>query len=151
MAMKIRAVIMKPDHRNDIFFVAPKKLEGKKFTHAEHGYVINDDHFQLTTDRPWYFLWLFKRYHTTYYYAMGHPKPLPVPNFNMNGDAGDGAVYGEELAAIFNPWFYRTIAAPVRDMWQQIQFYISVGTLLGVIYIAWTMHESGQTPTGESP
>ena len=152
MGLKTRIVIMKPDHRNDIFILKKKQLEGKKFVRGNVAYLINDDHFQITTDAPWYRLWLFKRYFATYYYAEGQTNPLPVPAFknlfNSQADHFKGLIDGEELAALFNPWFYRTIAAPVRDVFSQIMFYMNLATLLLVAYIAWQMwHGNGQEAT----
>lgn len=138
MGLKLRIVIMNPDHTNDIFMLKKKKLVGKMFAKGDEEYLINDSHFQLTHSRPWYFLWLYKQYHTTYYYAKGSPNPLPVPLFN--GARESTGTQSEELAALFNPWFYRTIAAPVRDVWQQIEFYVSVGTLIGVLYLCWQLY-----------
>jgi len=148
MGMKTRIVIMKPEHKNDIFILKKKRLEGKKFVHNNVAYLINDDHFQITTDAPWWRLWMFKRYFTTYYYTEGQTNPLPVPSFKhlFEGQHNKfkGLVDGEELAALFNPWFYRTIAAPVRDIFSQIMFYINLATLLIVVYIAWqTYHGDG--------
>jgi hypothetical protein len=141
MGMKTRIVIMKPEHKNDIFVLKKKMLEGKKFQRNNVAYLINDDHFQITTDAPWWRLWMFKRYFTTYYYAEGQTNPLPVPSFKSlyagQHEAYKGLVDGEELAALFNPWFYRTIAAPVRDLFSQIMFYINIATLLIVVYLAW--------------
>lgn len=138
MGLKLRIVVMNPDHTNDIFMLKRKKLEGVAFQRGTEKYIIDDDSFQLTTSRPWYFLWLYKQYHTTYYYARGSPNPLPVPHFKpMRESSG---VESEELAALFNPWFYRTIAAPIRDAWAQIEFWVNVGTLIGVLYIAWNLY-----------
>jgi hypothetical protein len=147
MGLQTRIVVMRPDHRNDIFVLKPKKLEGKKFTHKNCAYLINDEHFQITTDAPWWRLWMFKRYFTTYYYVQGQTNPLPVPSFN--GTIVKGGIDSEELAAIFNPWFYRTIAAPVKDLWAQIQFYISIATLLGVLFTAYKLYSMpAAAPTG---
>ena len=164
MSLKIRIVIFKPEHKNDIFILRKKKLEGKKFTRDNCAYFLNDDHFQITTDAPWYRLWMFKRYFATYYYAQGQAQPLPVPLFKgmrVEEETGkwtveDGAkgltsqLSSEEVAAAFNPWFYRTIAAPVRDLWEQLQFYIGVGTLLGVVYIIWRLHEDAGGAAAEA-
>lgn len=159
MGMKTRIVIMKPEHKNDIFILKKKMLEGKKFNRNNCAYLINDDHFQITTDAPWWRLWMFKRYFTTYYYAEGQTNPLPVPAFKAlyagQHEAFKGLVDGEELAALFNPWFYRTIAAPVKDLFTQLSFYMSLGTLLMVAYIAWETFQgrgdAATTATGTAP
>ena len=149
MGLKTRIVIMKPDHRNDIFILKPKKLEGKKFTHNQFAYFINDEHFQITTDAPWWRLFMFKRYFTTYYYVEGKANPLPVPVFKDT--MIKGGVDSEELAALFNPYFLRIIAAPVQNMWDQIQFYLSVGTLVGVAYLVWQISQQGHAAAPATP
>jgi hypothetical protein len=137
MHLKTRIVVMKPEHHNEIFILKKNQLEGKKFTHKDRAYLINDDNFQLTTGRKWWTAWLVKEYYATYYYAEGNVNPLPVPTFKEL--ITKSGVESEELAALFNPWFYRTIAAPTRNAWEQIQFYMNIATLLGVAFLIYKL------------
>ncbi len=139
---------MKPDHQNEIFILNKKKhqVNGKQFTYDQRAYTIDDDHFQLSTGRKWYKLWIQKEYYATYYYACGAVNPLPVPAFK--DVITKSGVEGEELAALFNPWFYRTIAAPTRNAWEQIQFYMSLATLLGVAFLIYKLVMSPHDPAG---
>lgn len=144
--LKIRAVIMRPEHTNDVFIIKPKMMvNDKMFKRGNANYMLNDDHFQITWDKPWFMLWLFKRFFTTYYYTLNKPQPLPVPNFEAN-TANPDLVDGEQLAAIFEPWMWRVIAGPIRDTWDQMVFYIQVATAVGVAYLVWIQLQG--PPTG---
>lgn len=155
MSMKLRAVIFRPQHTNDIFTIKKKLMVNE--THFRRGncqYELNDDNFQVTTDQPWWRLWTFKRYFTTYYYAQGKPKPLPVPLFEELGApeaSGLDLVDGEALANMFEAWLWRTIAAPVRSVLDNMQFYISMATLAGVAYLVWTQLHPGTAPPPTPP
>lgn len=54
-------------------------------------------------------------------------------------DVIDMGVTGEELAAIFNPWFYRIIA-PVNKLREEITFYMLIGLCLAVAYVIYMLH-----------
>lgn len=111
---------------------------------------------------------LFRRYFTTYYYRQGMSTPIPVPFFDeitdkvskhdyeittgKNGDTKtetistadykrivDNGVSGEELAAIFNPWFYRTIAPQVKDLWDYLTQIITFATAAGLVYVIYIL------------
>lgn len=150
--MKVKAIIMRADRTNDVIVVPKKKIEGKTFRHKNVTYFLHPDRFQVT----WKWAWGRKWYYSTYYYTEGISNPLPVPDFkkvvNPDGTISfpkvmDNGIAGEELAAIFNPWFYRIIAAQAKNTWEQVQFYISIGTLLGVAYLLWQqINEPGATP-----
>lgn len=150
--MKTRICVFKPDHTNDIFFLNAKKdmIDATHFKRMEHMYETDGKHFQITTDRVWWTMWLYKRYHTTYYYKMGVAKPLNVPDFDGIGSvATDGQVQSDELARIFDPWFLRTISQPVRDLVDNLHFLVSIGTFLAVMYLIWKM-SSGTTDGTEA-
>lgn len=151
--MKVKAVIMRPDRTNDVVVVKKKNIEGKTFRHDKVTYFLHPDRFQVTWIRR---AWFFKSYYSTYYYTKGVTNPLPVPDFQMVEDPlvtlamADGktvmarfpkvlnqGVEGEELAAIFNPWFYRTIAQQKDDWWKELSFWINLGTLLGIVILLW--------------
>lgn len=65
----------------------------------------------------------------------GKPGAKPV----LYKDVVDLGIPAEELAAIFNPWFYRQIAAKSRDAWEQIQFYATIGCVLGLVWIIYML------------
>lgn len=142
MSMKLRAVVFRPEHTNDIFTIKKKMMvNDKMFTRGNGNYMLDDDHFQITTEKPWWRAWgIFgKTYFTTYYYAQGQPNPLPVPLFKVEGKKGLPA--DEELKAMFEAWLWRTIAAPARDVWDQLQFYMSAGTLVGIAYLCYMTYQ----------
>lgn len=63
-------------------------------------------------------------------------EPVPEGEYNVADfkDAVNLGVPAEELASLFNPWFYRVIA-PVELTWQEkLRFLLDVGTALGVGY-----------------
>lgn len=174
--MKVKAIIFRPDHKNDVVLLGRRKIEGKTFRHDKNQYFFHADRFQITwAYRP---VWPFKTNYITYYYTQGHPYPLPVPDFgrveetvldengsvvyeNVLDDRGkpvldkakkpvvrpkkiqvfprvvDLGIPAEELAAIFTPWFYRTIAPSLRTIWDNILFYGVVGACLGIVYLIW--------------
>lgn len=162
--MKVKAVIMRPDRTNDVVRVKKKDIEGKTFRYNNVTYFLHADRFQVTWDGRSITRGFTRRYYTTYYYTEGVSQPLPVPNFLkveetvldahgnpvMNGNGKpktvqvfpkemNNGVSGEELAAIFNPWFYRIIASQTKTVWEQLQFWITVGTGIGVIYLVWKL------------
>ena len=150
--MKIRICIFKPDHTNDIFFLNPKKdkVDATHFKRNEMMYETDGKHFQITTDRVWWTLWLYKRYHTTYYYVQGVSRPLNVPDFDGEY-ATEGNVPSDELARIFDPWFLRTISQPARDLVDNLHFFVSIGTFLAVIYLIWKVHTGTTDGTEVQP
>jgi hypothetical protein len=148
MTMKRRIVLFNPDHTNTIFVLKPKMMvDNKNFKYDNCQYQINDEHFQITTSRAWWSMWLWKRYYSTYYFKRGSVNPIPVPDFK--GILVKSGVEGSELAAIFDPWFLKVISQPARDLMDNLQFYVSVGTLIGVAYLIWKMH-TGQSDGSES-
>lgn len=157
--MKIKAIIFREDRTNDVIVLKKKQMSGNTFRHEDRVYFLDADRCQ-TTWTKW--LGLVKKYFSTYYYTYGVPYPLDVPKFGrierVKLDAEGKPVYGEngkpevitvfpktvdqgvsneELAALFNPWFYRTIAPPLNQLKADIQFYLVIGIALGVGYIAW--------------
>ncbi len=161
--MKVKAVIMRPDRTNDIVVVPRRKIAGKTFTHDDVQYFLHADRFQVTWIKRW---GIKKVYYSTYYYMQGVSQPLPVPHFpevhfeQMKEPCGcdpskpthgvecsrerfvgiaDNGTGGEELAAIFNPWFYRIIANIGPDKMSQLQFYLVIGCACGIAYIAYTL------------
>jgi hypothetical protein len=165
--MKVKAVIMRPDRTNDVVIVKKKNIQGKTFKHGDTTYFLHPDRFQVTWVRAMGGMG-WRKYFATYYYVSGMANALPVPNFQMvnepvldeagkpqfDAETGkpktkqifpkiiDNGIQGEELAAIFNPWFYRIIASVGKDAWAQIQFYMIVGALLLSAYNAWTLSQA---------
>lgn len=163
--MKVKAVIMREDRTNDVEIVKKKTIEGKTFRKDDCTYFLHPDRFQVTWQRgPWFKLWR-RQYYSTYYYVRGQSQALPVPNFQkveeavldaegkpVLGDDGkpkttqtfpkmlNNGIEGEELAAIFNPWFYRIIASQTKSAWEQIQFYLQIGIAVGLIYVIFRLH-----------
>lgn len=152
---------MRPDRTNDVVVLSKRKTQGKTFKFDGHQYFIDPDRQMLTWTR------LFgrfgpARYYSTFYYKQGIANPLDAPGFgtlianaerktNESGEFTeaqfknivDYGIPSEELAAIFNPWFYRTIAQQTKDIWEQIQFYLTVGNSLALIYIIYRMSKGG--------
>lgn len=144
--MKIKAVIMGADRTNTVVKIKPKKLEAKTFRHAGDTYMVDPDRVMITWERrgvigP-------KKYFATYYYMRGVPRPLPVPFFEHKPKKGDqyefprivnNGIPSDELAAIFNPWFYRTIG-PIDTAWyKDLGFWVTVGVGIGVFYLIYTV------------
>lgn len=161
--MKLKAVIWRPDRTNDVVVVKKKNIAGKTFRHNDVTYFVNPDRFQVTwTYGP---LRMWKKYYSTFYYKQGVPHPVPVPDFQsveeivmdengnpvMNGNGRPKTVQvfpkmvnvgidGDELAQLFNPWFYRTIAPSDPTLKDQLQFYLLIGLACGVGYLLWKIH-----------
>lgn len=135
--MKIKAVILRPDRTNDVVIIKPRKLEAGRFRFADCSYEVDEENFRLTWNRS---LKKFggNEYFSTYYYKQGVSKPLPVAELHELEEIQD--ISAEELAAIFNPWFYRIIAKQDLDRYSQIQFYLIIGLALGFIYLAYTLN-----------
>ena len=171
--MKVKAVIFRPDHTNDVVIPKRRNIEGKTFRHDNSTYFLHPDRAQITwTYRIIGRFW--KRYFATYYYKMGVAQPLPVPDFKIVDEpemvlvkvlGKDGkerlqykpvldahgkpkisrsfpemvdlGVSGEELAAIFNPWFYRVIANQGPDTLAKIQFYLIIGIAILSAFLTW--------------
>lgn len=135
--MKIKAVILRPDRTNDVVVMKPKKLEGERFKFGDCSYEVDEENFRLTWGRS---LWKFggNEYFSTYYYKQGVSKPLPVAELHDLEEIQD--ISAEELAAIFNPWFYRIIAKQDLDKYSQIQFYVIIALALGVGYLIYILN-----------
>lgn len=160
--IKAKAIIWKPNRTNQVVILKKKQLEGKTFRVGDCQYFVDPDRFMLTEG------WRFgkKRNYTTFYYREGVSSPVPVPNLEgweepIRDEKGnvrfgtDGkpvmtkvfpkvinqGVSAEELAAIFNPWFYRIIANPASQIRQDIQFWLVIGIAFGVGYLVWQMQD----------
>lgn len=133
MTNKIKAVIMRPDHNNDVLRLKSKK-DPKMFSHKGCKYFIDSEHFQLTYEKKFFF---WKKWFVTYYYRMGTTKPIPVPNFPGIKDLGISA---EEMHSIFNPWLMKIIGTPPNQMKDRVMFWLAAGNLVVVIYLAWMMN-----------
>lgn len=150
---KIKAVIMKPDRENDVLYIKDKNLEGRTFKHKKNTYFIDANRFQMNHSR---FLGIGpKQYYPTYYYTEGVSNPLPVPDFGRVEERPpegmtDGTVYtyperiddgvsAEELAAIFNPWFYRVIASQEEPWYKELQFWLTAGVAVAMVYVIFLM------------
>jgi len=140
--MKIKAVLMGPDRTNEVVKIKPKRLKSKTFRHAESTYLVDPDRMMVTWERR--FFVGPKKYFATYYYMRDVPRPLPVPFFSRKAGTGDGSEFpkivnngipADELAAIFNPWFYRTIG-PIDTQWyKNIVFWVTLGIGIGTMYL----------------
>lgn len=171
--MRVKAVIWKPDHMNDVVVVNQRKTRGRTFRHNGSMYFLHPDRFQVTW-RAWLF-GLFKLYFSTYYYTQGRFMPWPVPDGQTVNNGGaptladrvklakehglekNGSenhddytpmpkqelITGEELAALFNPFFYETIAATQKDTWDKVLWYAAVLGACGTFYLIWRLHQSG--------
>lgn len=152
--MKVMAVIIRQDRTNDKIIVPKRQIMGKTFRIDDETYFLHQDRFQVTWDRPNWTLGLRRRYFATYYYAKGHPQPIPLQElakfFDLTKAENDGkkgaqakvidnGISGEELAAIFNPWFYRVIAAQTMSLWEQIQLWASIGACAGIAYLIYAL------------
>lgn len=167
--MKSKAVIWNEDGTNNVVVLKRKQIEGRTFRYDNTLYLLDPEAPQITwIDRPGKWLPLHRSYFSTFYFWRGVSNPLNIreqakyilkhrkeaaelrPNeMELKGKKGahlvtyrnfvDLGVPAEELAAIFNPWFYRQIAAKARDTWEQIQFYASIAAVLGVIYLIYML------------
>lgn len=153
--MKAKAIIMKPNRTNAYYIIPKKKLEGKVFTFDKNTYFIDPNCFQVT--RGW--KWGWKWHYATFYYKEGLATPLPVPDFGMMLDAvketklDDGTIVktakfknvvnlgvsASELAAIFTPWFYRTIAQQTKTAYEQLMFYGVLFAAAAAGYVAYML------------
>jgi len=131
--MKVKAIILNPDHTNTVVKMTKKNRTGMMFQHNTETYMLNNDDFQIT--HSWVGVF-FRRKYITYYYAHNQTKPLPISkiqNFKQNG------VQPDELKSIFNPWFLRVIS-PSPLTWQDQMFRLmQLGTFLGVIYLIYIL------------
>lgn len=151
--MKVKAVIMRPDRTNDVVKLSKRKIKDKTFRYGNYVYFLDQDRFMVSWERPNWALGLMRKYFATYYYRMGVPKPLPVPGFqkvlNDEGDfigiANDG-VSSEELASLFNPWFYRTIAPSAKSAWDYLLFYGVIGGALAAAYLVYMLSTGNYEP-----
>lgn len=131
MQLKVKAVIVRPDRVNDVIVLRKKHIKDGVFKHGQTPYII-DPNRMMVTDRRVLRFW--KIYYRTYYYKQGMTKPLPFPDFP---DILDNGVTPGELEAIFNPWFYRTIASHGMDKLMKLMFFLNVATLLGLIWVGY--------------
>lgn len=147
--MKVKAVIWKKDRTNAVIVLRKKKLEaGKIFRHGDHIYQIDSDRVMITYKK---ILFLFKYHYLTFYYTEGVSKPLPAPDFQDLKDGEtlriiDNGVGGEELAAIFNPWFYRTIAPTVKPLYEKL---LLIAAIVGAGAGIYAAYQVSQLPSAE--
>lgn len=159
--MKVKAVIFRPDRTNDVVILKKKQLDGKVFKHGGSVYFIDPNNQQITWTRPFRF---YKKYYSTYYYFYKVANPIPLADMNamiigkktvVNTEEGPNkgqyaetadwktitnlGVSEEEMAAIFTPWFYRTIAPTTVSWWEQISFLLQAGTAIGVVYVIYLL------------
>lgn len=154
--LKIKAVIMRPDRTNDVVVKKPGDIENGIFRFRKHLYIVDPDRVQITMNQP---LGRGPAIHySTYYYIEGVSNPLPVPHFDgklenylpdgVDKDAIviaefpeviDNGISSEELAAIFNPWFYQIIGK-IEDPWyKQVQFWLVAGIAVACAYIVFVI------------
>lgn len=144
--MKTKVVLMQEDRTNAVVKLRKKHwTSDSSFKIGDKTRFIDADRFQITTEQPWWKLG-FKRYFVTYYYAHDHVKPLPVPTFEYSAD-GDHSecVSSEEIAVLFDPFFYRTLAHTKATMLEMLQFYANIGSVLGIIYLVYLMRQIHET------
>jgi len=127
--MKVKAVVMCLDHQNSVKVLKKKEREAQTFRFKDEVYKLDSDFFQITNQKV---AWFWKKHYITFYYRQGSPSPLPVPDFPEYANLG---VSSEELGAIFNPWFYRTIGHRESSRSERLQFYATVAAALGVGYL----------------
>lgn len=173
--MRVKAIIMRPDHNNDAVILRTKDIDGKIFRHKDSVYIIDSEYFQIT----WQWRNFRRRHYVTYYYMQGFANPLPVPDFKrlikdvkektIDSKTGldvtidtpeerrqkikyvdlkntvDLGVSGPELAALFNPWFYRVVAQIEKDVLQQLMFYVVCGLALADVYMIWLINKLQNT------
>lgn len=167
--MKVKAVIMRPDRTNDVVVPKKKSIEGKTFRHDGVTYFLHADRFQVTWQRGkmWQKKY-FSTYY--YVQGISQPLPVPdfqmveepqtngkidpttkLPAVEFGPDGKpimiqkfpkviDAGIKGEELAAIFNPWFYRIIASQTKSAWEQVQMYLTIGIALALLYVIFKLH-----------
>ncbi|MHB1059788.1 MAG: hypothetical protein ACYC0F_18085 [Rhodanobacter sp.] len=143
--MRPKAVIMNPDRTNTVLRIKKKMREGDGFRYDGTLYFFDAEFFQLTVDGRW----PFRRWFTTFYYKKGLSKPLPVPHFQVATTDAEGRVQvqavvdrgigGEELASVFNKWFYRIIAASETTLREKLVLALLIGIACAVGYIAYTI------------
>lgn len=169
--MKVKAVIMRPDRTNDVVVLKKKHIEGKMFRHDNCIYFLDPDRFQITWVKRFPFKFYHITYYYTRGVSTPLPCPdfklfiEKVRKSNVDTRTGKLAdentpkefiqeiteadfhttvnrgVSAEELASLFNPWFYRIIAAMQKDLWEQIQFYIIVGLAFANIYLIYLVNK----------
>lgn len=156
--MKTVAVIMREDRENDVVTLKRKHLNGNSFIHGGHVYFIEPDRFQITPRR--HFFGLFRSDQKNFYYIRKLARPLPVPLFetetaneeavrvDKNGKPVKGSKNGhvtvpkivnlgvaaEELAALFNPFFFRIISQMEKPWYKELHFWISCAALGAMAY-----------------
>lgn len=131
MSLRVKAVIMRPDHTVKIHVVPKRKLRGKTFRVGEYEYFLHPDRFMITSSRQT-IRWPFKTWYSTYYYKEGMAQPVAVPDFPKTTDNG---ISSEELAAIFNPWFYRIIGNVGTSNIERLIAILAGGAVLGIVYV----------------
>lgn len=132
MKSKIAVQIMQKDRHTKEFCPTKRKhgIDSKGFRFQDCEYFFHPDRFQIKGGR------------ITYLYQEGCPMPLPVPIVagDENGLTNLG-IPAEELASIFNPWFFRIIGSMAKNKWEQIEFYANVGGALGIGYCIYLLHK----------
>lgn len=150
--MKIKAIILKPDRTTNVVIMKPKKIQGRVFRHADCMYLLDPDRFMLTWNKRAYGLF-GTQYYNTWYFKQGVSNALPAPGFDAmethtgkNGskeidfkNVVDLGVPAEELASIFNPWFYRVISPQSATVLDRLQFWATIAAVAGVIYLIYML------------
>lgn len=129
--MKVKAIIMRPDHQNEAVRLSAKTVRENRFKHGDCEYLLDSKHFQLTSERTG----PIKQHYVTYYYKQGVAKPLPVPDFE--GQIIDRGITSQELSTIFTPYFYNVIANPGTNKLDRIQFYLLIGIAAAILYLVY--------------
>lgn len=134
--MRTKAIVWMKDGTNG--YHVPRKVVDNHFRYRDCEYFVTDES-QITEYRGWRSLWLWTIYYNTLYYFQGSPKPLPIRQIRRSLDEGAAApgfvdlgVSGEELAAVFEPYFYREIGGAKDGLMITISFWVLVATACGV-------------------
>jgi hypothetical protein len=126
--MKIKLVIFEATRVAKTVKVKPKQITGNSVRVKDATYILDPDRFALTAGREWG----IPTTYATYYFAAGHVKPLPVPNFPKIGNNG---VPREELNELFDPYLMHVWNKPKKDPLQELEFWVNMGAGLGVAYL----------------
>lgn len=187
--MKTKAVIWREDKTNDVVVLTRKKIEGRTFKHDNCVYFIDPEASQITWTRPNKYFGMVREYFATLYYFRGVSTPFPISKQAeliikigkeakvdereleaLKNKIGAKSVFykqlvnlgisAEEMAALFEPWFYRQVAPKVRDMWDHIVLYACIGACAAAVYVAYMLITGNYelpaapappTPTGAAP
>lgn len=134
--MKLKIVIVRRDHQNDARVIRGKQRDGQRIviSESEH-YLIDDENFQITETGRWPFV----RQYVTYYFREGEPKPIPIHTAEIPEEMRETRPDAAELASIFNPWFYRTIAPQKPSLRDQWGFILQVSSVLIGVYTVYLL------------